>query len=81
MMKEEDRKKIEELMGEMSCPHNFKCAESGFERLCKSKDVGLEEFLVCLEDDAWLCKFAVPFGNAHFCQCPIRVYLAKKLKI
>jgi hypothetical protein len=26
-MKEEDRKKIEEIMGEMSCPKSFKCAD------------------------------------------------------
>jgi len=28
-MREEDRKKIEELLPGMHCPKNFKCAENG----------------------------------------------------
>ena len=41
-MKVVDRKKIEEVMGEIRCPKNFKCAESGFEQLWKAKETGLE---------------------------------------
>ncbi|MFC1829536.1 hypothetical protein ACFL0O_07995 [Thermodesulfobacteriota bacterium] len=79
-MKENDRKQIEGIVGQMQCPKDFKCAHSGFENLCRAKDLGLESFLECLDDNPSLCKFSIFFGDAHFCQCPLRVYLAKRLK-
>ena len=69
-----------EIIGEMTCPKNFLCAESGFENLCKAKDMGLEHYLECLEAEVSSCKFAVAFGYGHFCRCPLRVYLAKNLE-
>ena len=78
-MTEEDREKIQELMGGMQCPKNFKCADSGFESLCRARDFGLDKFLECLEESPSDCPFALPFGSTHFCQCPLRVYLAKAL--
>jgi hypothetical protein len=60
-MKEEDRKKIEEIMAGMKCPKGFSCAESGFTRLCKARDFGLDNYLECLEEDPSRCSFAVPF--------------------
>ncbi|MCP4612415.1 MAG: hypothetical protein GY845_27270 [Planctomycetes bacterium] len=81
-MKEEDRKKIEEIMGEMSCPKSFKCAESGFEMLCKAKDKkGLKGYLDCLDAEASRCTFAISFGRSYLCKCPLRVYLSKELKL
>ncbi len=79
-MKDEDRKKIEEIMAGMQCPKKFKCAEHGFERLCKAKDIGLESYLGCLEENPSSCSFALSFGEGHLCQCPLRVYLFNKLK-
>ena len=78
-MKEGDRKKIEAIIGKMQCPKDFKCAESGFNNLCKAEDQGIENYLECLEASPLTCKFALSFGNGHYCQCPLRVYLAKKL--
>jgi len=79
-MKEEDRKKIWEIMGGMHCPKNFKCAEKGFEYLCNARDFGVENYLDCLEKDPSACSFALSFGSGYVCQCPLRVYLSKKLK-
>ena len=79
-MKEEDRKQIEEIMAGMQCPKDFQCAKSGFEHLCKARDFGLDHYLECLEENPRICPFALPFGYGHFCQCPLRVYLSKKLK-
>ena len=79
-MTEDDKKIIEEIMAGMRCPKNFTCAESGFEILCKARDFGLDSYLECLEPDPQNCSFVIPFGNAFFCQCPLRVYLGKKLK-
>ena len=80
MMKEEDRKCIDEIMAGIQCPKGFKCAASGFDQLCKARDIGLERYLGCLEENPPDCTFALSFGYRHMCQCPLRVYLAKKLK-
>ena len=77
-MNEEEKKKIEEILEGLKCPKDFRCAQSGFERLCKARDIGLKSLLDCLEENPATCKFALSFGYGYFCQCPIRVYLAKK---
>jgi len=79
-MKNDGRKRIEKIIGKIQCPKRFKCVESGVENLCKAKDFGLEDYLECLEEIPPQCTFAFPFGTVYFCQCPLRVYLAKKLK-
>jgi len=76
-MKAEDRQKIDELIGRSECPKHFKCAESGFQELCKAVDVGHKDLLVCLEGQAGACHFSVPRGQEFLCRCPIRVYIAK----
>ena len=80
MMKAEVSKKIEEIMDGMKCPKDFRCAESGFERLCRAEDIGFETHLLCLEDAPFQCKFSVVLETKYFCTCPLRVYLSKKLK-
>ena len=79
-MLDEDRKKIEEIMGGLQCPKNFKCAESGFKHLCKATDIGIDSYLKCLEETHSVCSFKFFFGDGHLCQCPLRVYLSRKLK-
>jgi hypothetical protein len=48
--------------------------------LCKARDIGLESFLICLEENSQKCTFSVYFGAVHFCQCPLRAYIANKHK-
>jgi hypothetical protein len=79
-MEEDYRKKIEKIIGQMQCPKDFKCCNSGFETVCKAKDVGLESHLECLEENPFDCQFSVRFGGLYYCDCPLRVYIAKKLK-
>jgi hypothetical protein len=79
-MDEKTKKELEEIMGEMQCPKDFKCYKSGLEVLCKAKDIGLETYLECMEVHPQKCPFSVPFGHSYFCKCPLRVYIAKKLK-
>lgn len=80
-MKEEHRKKVEEIMGEMSCPKNFECEKSGFEILCKAEDNGMQGHVDCLDAEPRSCTFSVPFGYGCFCRCSLRVYLSKELKL
>ena len=80
-MKEEDRKRIQEIIGGMQCPKDFLCAQRGFEGLCKARDIGLKNSLVCLEENqVTSCGFLLLLGRDRFCQCPLRVYLKKNLK-
>lgn len=79
-MQQDSDKQIEEIIGQMKCPKDFRCWKSGLEVLCKARDIGQESFLECLEENPQECKFPLSFGYSYFCQCPLRVYIAKELK-
>lgn len=82
MKEETDRnhkKELEEILNGLQCPKDFACYKSGQEKLCRAEDIGLESFLVCLEKNPADCSFSVVFGDMFFCQCPLRVYIARKL--
>jgi len=74
------KKEIEEIINHFECPRDVGCCKSHFKVLCKAKDIGLETFLKCLEEDPRSCPVSVPFGDGYFCKCPLRAYIAKKLK-
>ncbi len=78
-MDEKIRRRIEEIVNGMSCPRDFICARSGFEVLCSADEIGMDSFLVCLDEEIEGCKFRLRFGTSHYCSCPLRVYLAKHL--
>ncbi len=79
-MDEETKKEIEEIIGQMKCSKDFQCYRFGFEKVCKAREIGVESFLDCLEEKPLGCKFSMLFGDTYMCQCPLRVYIAKKLK-
>lgn len=74
-----DREQLTKILDGLQCPKDFVCYTSGLERLCRAEDIGLESFLVCLEKNPSDCRFSVIFGGMPFCQCPLRVYIARKL--
>ena len=41
---EQADKEIEEIIGQMKCPKDFKCQKLAFNVLCKAKDIGMESF-------------------------------------
>lgn len=71
---------FEDIKTQMQCKKGFECVESQFTVLCKARDFGLKDYIECLEDQPLRCLFAVSFGEAYFCRCPMRVYIAKTLK-
>lgn len=79
-MEQKIKKEIEEIMDEMNCPKDFICYKSGFENLCKAEDVGRKSVLLCLEENPLDCKFSIPIGSTYYCQCPLRIYIAKKVE-
>jgi hypothetical protein len=78
-MDEKTKKELEEIIDEMQCPKDFKCYKSGFEVLCQATTIARGAFLVCLEEDPQKCKF-VNLEGGYICECPLRIYVAKKLK-
>lgn len=77
---EKHKKEIEKIIGGMKCPRDFKCYKSGFKDLGKAKDIGVEGYVECLEDNSAACVFSVPFGHTFLCKCPLRIYIAKELE-
>lgn len=77
---QEHKKRIKEIMSGMECPRDFECYKSGFSNLSKANDIGVKTFLKCSEKNPQQCKFSFSFGYEYFCKCPLRVYVAKKLK-
>ena len=74
------KQQIEEIIDSLECPKDFICYKSKFENLCKARDIGLEAYLECKENDLQACKFSLPFGYSSLCRCPLRLYIAKRLK-
>ena len=79
LMKHALEKEVQEIMSDLMCPKSFICYKSGFERLCQAKDVGLKDYLACLEENPSLCPFSVSFGSLYICHCALRVFAFKKL--
>jgi len=80
-MQQDHEKELREIIGDLECPKGFSCCTDGLENLCKAEDVGMESYLACLEERPFECKFSVSFfGDRYYCECPLRVYIAKKLK-
>jgi hypothetical protein len=71
---------IKEMMTGVQCKKEFSCYTSGLRNLSPARDVGLETFVACLAKDPMECKFSLQFGGVFFCQCPLRVYIAKKFR-
>ena len=73
--------RMNETIEKSACTKGFKCCTEGFENLCKAEDVGLQWYLLCLEPQPQECKFSVlVVQHKYLCECPLRIYIAKKLK-
>lgn len=77
VMSQDFEEDIAKIICGMKCPKDFKCYKSGFENLCKAKDVGAESFLICLDEKALTCKF-ISVKRGYVCECPLRIYISKK---
>lgn len=78
-IEEDVRNYIESIITVIECPKDFICYYSGFNNICNAKDIGIESFVECLEKKKE-CKFSFRFALIYLCKCPVRVYIAKKLK-
>jgi hypothetical protein len=76
-MEQSHNEEIEEIIGQMACPKDFPCYKQRFHNLCRAKDIGLESYVLCLDNSPNGCTFSVRYGYSYYCECPLRVYLAK----
>jgi hypothetical protein len=79
-MEKQILQQVDEIRKRMKCSKGFYCAESGFEKLCKAKDIGLKNHLLCLENASAACDFSLLLEKEYYCACPLRVYLTKNLQ-
>ena len=79
-MEQHHADQIGKIIKNMICPIEFVCCKSRFENLCRAQDIGLESFLKYLEENSEECAFSLSFGYSYMCTCPLRIYIAKKLK-
>lgn len=77
---EEQRTEIEKIASEVNCRKNFQCYKSESAKVCKARDIGLEQYVECLEDDPQNCEYSLSFGVGYFCRCPLQLYIVKRLK-
>lgn len=82
-MQADERKKLEEMIGGVKCPKDFRCYQAGFDTLCKAKkmDDGVALYLECLEKDPRQCVFSkhIAIEDFYVCSCPLRRYIADKM--
>ncbi|RKY23587.1 MAG: hypothetical protein DRP62_05605 [Planctomycetota bacterium] len=64
----------------MRCPKHFECYKSGLANLTKARNTSTGPFLECLRENPQTCEFSASLGNEYFCRCPLRVYIAEKIK-
>jgi len=79
-MDKQSREEIRKILDGLQCPKDFACYTSGLKNFCEAMDIGLQAFLLCLESSSKECKFSVGYGDKYFCQCPLRVYIAKNYR-
>jgi hypothetical protein len=79
-MEPDHEKEIRQIIAEFDCPKKFVCYKSGFSTLCKAADIASEPYLECHDESPEECMFLLSFANVHYCDCPLRLYIAKKLK-
>ena len=75
-----NRTELQEIIADLSCPKDFQCYKSGFQVLCKARDIGLQTFVECLEEHPCNCTFSFSLYGWNYCRCPVRVYVVKNLK-
>jgi len=80
-MEHQISKELESIKEKIICHKDFRCITSDLISLCEAQDIGAESTLECLDENPDECKFSFAFyGYSYLCECPIRVFISKKLK-
>ena len=69
---------LDEIMAGMQCQRDFNCHKENFAHLCEVKIIN-SRLIECKSANLEICEHAVSFGLGHFCQCPLRKYIANQM--
>jgi hypothetical protein len=69
-------KELWDIMSDLECPKDFKCYKWEF----TASEIESEAFQLCSEERSQECPFKFPMAGVAYCKCPVRVYLAQKLR-
>ena len=78
-MEQDYKDEIEKIMLGMTCEKDFECYKSGFRYLCKTQTAGIDDSLICLEDQSDKCSFSSIVGKETHCSCPLLYHISKRL--
>jgi len=73
--------RLKKLKDNTHCTKNFRCFESGFKEICNAEDIILSAFVACKDLNPAFCKFSLFLGTSYYCNCPVRIFLAKEYDI
>jgi len=69
--------KIKAMFCDEECHHELRCLDLPEEEICEARDIGLRDYLECLDDDSESCCYSLPWGDRYLCRCPVRRYLKR----
>lgn len=67
---------IREIVKTVKCTHECPCYANSFKTVGRVQAVGDTGILECLEARGQWCGYGLCFGDAIFCFCPLRKFLA-----
>lgn len=70
---------MEQIIGSMKCAKDFECFKSGFQKLCKVKNIGEGKVIECSPENRSPCEYKFSFMAKTFCKCELRYYIARNL--
>lgn len=73
--------RIRELAESIRGACGLVCVHTDFQVVCEARDIGLASTLSCSAHEGCGCPFRLALSFGQFCQCPIRVQIAKSLRI
>jgi hypothetical protein len=78
--KEADIRRLEKAKPGPKLLEDCRYFKSGVGFKCKTRDVGLNSYIECLEIDSHTCPFSLSYAFTYYCLCRARVFIAKQLE-
>lgn len=73
----EQIEQIVQITRSMKCSKDFDCYKSGFEKLCKIKNIGDGKVIECSPKNQGPCEYRFTFMGKDLCKCELRHYIAR----
>jgi len=67
---------IIDLKNKNGCDFNYRCSTQDIFNICPVKDISLDDFIQLINYPV-SCLHSISFGYRYYCNCPVRIYIAK----